>query len=258
MTPVQVDDWDQHWQQFGAAAEMGPSPRYRRRLIFEALGVDGADPGVAMLEIGSGTGEFAQEFLGRYPNACFLGLELSATGVRMASQRVPGARFVQQDLLDPAPESERMPFAATHAVCSEVLEHLEDPGRLLRHAAWWMAPECRLVITVPGGPMNAFYRHIGHRRHYSPKELAALVEGAGFHVEAAYGAGFPFFNLFRMLITARGEKLVGDVSGKPGLVVRVGMALFEVLFRCNVNLWGWQTVVIARPGNSGNCLGCGS
>jgi SAM-dependent methyltransferase len=253
MTPTHVDDWDQHWKQFGEAAEIGPSPRYRRRLIFEALVVDRDDLGVEMLEVGSGIGEFAQEFLERYPNAQFLGLELSHTGVRVASRRVPVARFVQQDLLAPAPEDQRMPFLATHAVCSEVLEHLEDPVPLLTNAAWWMAPDCRLVITVPGGPMNAFYKHIGHRRHYSPGELAEVVASAGFRVEAAYGAGFPFFNLFRLLITARGEKLVGDVSGKPSLLVRVGMAVFELLFHCNANVWGWQTVVIARPdGESGD------
>lgn len=243
-----VDDWDHHWQRFGEASELGPTPRYRRGLIFDALAVSAADTSVAMLELGSGTGEFAEDFLARYPKARFLGLELSQTGVEVASRRVPAARFTQQNLLEPAPESERTPFAATHAVCSEVLEHLDDPTRLLRNAAWWMAPGCRLVITVPGGPMNVFYRHIGHRRHYSPRDMAGLVERAGFRVEAAYGAGFPFFNAFRMLLTARGDALLSDISGKPTLLVRTGTWIFDRLFPFNLKHRGWQTVVIARLG----------
>ncbi len=31
----------------------------------------------------------------------------------------------------------------------------------------YLAPGCRLVVTVPGGPRSAFDRHIGHRRHFS-------------------------------------------------------------------------------------------
>ena len=72
--------------------------------------------------------------------------------------------------------------------------------------------------------MNALYRHIGHRRHYSPQELRQLLESAGFRVESVYGAGFPFFNLFRVFLTIRGEKLVKDISGLPSSLVRFGMS----------------------------------
>ena len=73
-----------------------------------------------------------------------------------------------RDLLrDPAPDAEWAGWA-THAVCSEVLEHVDEPVVLLRNARSWLAPGCRLVVTVPGGPMSAFDRHIGHRRHFSP------------------------------------------------------------------------------------------
>ena len=103
-----------------------------------------------MLEIGSGTGQFAQEFLGRTPGAQFLGLELSQTAVDMAARRVPAARFLRRDLLAPVDaDSEGLDFRATHALCSDVLEHLDDPGALLRHAAAYMAPGCQLVVTAP-------------------------------------------------------------------------------------------------------------
>jgi SAM-dependent methyltransferase len=238
----QLDDWDYHWTRFKEAAGLGPAPKYRRRLIGSLFKMSNKGESVRMLEIGSGTGEFAAEFCARYPQGKFLGIELSGVGVETSSQLAPSACFLQRDLLLAPASDEGLDFGATHAVCSEVLE----PVKLLRSATSYMQPGCRLIVTVPGGPMNAFYKHIGHRRHYSPGEMKQLLESAGFRVERSIAAGFPFFNLFRMFLTIRGEKLIKNISGKPSFIVKVGMAMFDVLFRLNLLRWGWQTVAIAR------------
>jgi len=61
------------------------------------------------------------------------------------------------------------------------------------------------------------------------------------------GEGFPFFNLYRLLLTLRGEKLIGDVSGPPSPLVKFGTAIFDRLFQLNFGRrWGWQTVAVAR------------
>jgi len=245
-----VDDWDRHWLDFSAAAELSPATRYRRRLAFQLLGrgcgTDRQGAAVRMLEIGSGAGQFAAEFLARAPRAQFLGLELSRTGVDIASRRVPAARFLQRDLLAPATPDDGLDFRATHALCSDVLEHLDDPGLLLRHATAYMAPGCRLVVTVPGGWYSAFYSHIGHRRHYTPVQLTALLESAGFAVERALAAGFPFFNLYRMLVTLRGQQLIAEATRAPSRLMRTSGAIFDALFRLNLmHPWGWQTVAVA-------------
>jgi SAM-dependent methyltransferase len=255
----QVDDWDRHWLAFSAAAELSPATRYRRRLALRLLGIAPHSASVRLLEIGSGAGQFAEEFLARAPRAQFLGLELSRTGVRMATRRTPAARFLQRDLLAPCRTgllacprtdfslSDGLDFRATHALCSDVLEHLDDPGLLLRHAAAYMAPGCQLVVTVPGGWRSAFYSHIGHRRHYTPAQLRGLLESAGFAVERACAAGFPFFNLYRMLVTLRGQELVAEAARAPTLLMRAAGAIFNALFRLNLmHPWGWQTVAVAR------------
>lgn len=250
-----VDDWDRHWLEFSAAAELSPATRYRRRLAFRFLGIcrgmDRQGAPVRMLEIGSGAGQFAQEFLRNAPRAQYLGLELSRAGVEMASRRVPAARFLQRDLL--APEgtgvslSGGLDFRATHALCSDVLEHVDCPGLLLRHAAAYMAPGCQLVVTVPGGWYSAFYSHIGHRRHYAPAQLRGLLESSGFAVQRACGAGFPFFNLYRMLVTLRGQQLIAEAARAPSRSMRAFGAIFDALFHLNlVHPGGWQTVAAAR------------
>lgn len=242
-----VDNWDRHWRDFGAASELSPSSRYRRSLAIGLLAIPPRER-ARVLDIGSGTGELAEELYAYRPNSSFLGIELSAEGVEIATRRVPRARFIQQDLLvDAAPA---MDFRATHAVCSDVLEHLDDPAALLRNASAYMAPNCWLVVTVPGGWFNQFYRHIGHRRHYTPAELSSLLEGAGFTVVNTYAAGFPFFNLYRALITLGGRAFVRKAAGPPSMAMRVASVVFNALFRLNLDHpWGWQTAAVAlyRP-----------
>ena len=79
-----------------------------------------------------------------------------------------------------------------------------------------------------------------------PVELRGLLEGVGFTVERTYGAGFPFFNLFRLFIRWRGEKSLSSVSVPPSALVRVAGMVFDLLFRLNMNVMGWQTIAVAR------------
>jgi SAM-dependent methyltransferase len=252
MEDVLRDDWDKHWTDIASATEAGPAPKYRTRLILDLLELHRTGADAQLLDIGSGLGDFAAAARRRFPALDIVGLELSGTGVAIASKKVPSARFYQRDLLREVQPADIERIRATHVCCSEVLEHLDDPGALLGNAVRYLAPGCRCVFTVPGGPMSEFYRHIGHRRHYSPRELAQLLENSGFAVERVIAHGFPFFNLFRVMVTLRGRALIQDVtlpSGQSPVYIRVGNVLFDALLRLNLSFWGWQSVAIARwPG----------
>lgn len=243
------DDWDSHWSKYGGSAELGPAPGFRRRLIFSALQLAG-NGSEQILEIGSGTGEFAEAIRANHPGIKYLGLELSQTGVEVAARRVPAATFLQADLSKPI-GSGQVPkdFKATHAVCSEVLEHVDDPVSLLRHASALMGQSCRLVVTVPGGPMSEFDRHIGHRKHFTSMDLAAILTEAGFEVSYSRGAGFPFFAIYRILVILRGGKLKSDINRPPSPLARLLFRIFDVLFRMNSKRYGWQMVAVGfyRP-----------
>jgi SAM-dependent methyltransferase len=242
-----LDDWDAHWSAYAEAAARNPAQEYRRRLVLQLLAEDGSPE--RLLDIGSGTGDLALSLRHAFPDADVVGLELSAAGVAVAQEKVSEAVFLQRNLLEDGEPEEGFRGWATHAVCSEVLEHVDDSGRLLANALPYLAPGCLLVVTVPGGPMSAFDRHIGHRRHYRPAELRELLETAGFSVERATGAGFPFFNLYRLVVILRGRRLVADAErGGAGRVARLTMQMFESLFRLNLasSPWGWQTIALAR------------
>ncbi|MCW3001224.1 MAG: Methyltransferase type 12 [Conexibacter sp.] len=243
------DDWDRHWDDYAAAAEENPAQLYRRRLALRLLEADGTPQ--RLLDIGSGLGDFLLTASERWQQAELLGLEPSEVGVRRSQGKVPRAQFITGNIMadaDVPPDLERW---ATHAVCSEVLEHVDDDEGLLAASRRLMGAGCRLVVTVPGGTMSAFDRHIGHRRHYTPGSLASVLRQAGFEVELTAGAGFPFFNLYRSLVIARGERLVDDVrsgGGVPSAAARAAMLAFRPLFRLNATRspWGTQIVGVAR------------
>jgi SAM-dependent methyltransferase len=253
------DAWDTHWDEFGSANERNPAQDYRRRLTLALVGRRGQPE--RLLDIGSGNGEFLAAAHARWPAAQLLGLELSESAVAQARRKVPAAEFRGRDLLrDRPPDGDDRQWA-THATCSEVLEHVDDAVAFLRNARPWFAPGCRVVITVPGGPMSAFDHHIGHRQHFAQDNLREVIEAAGLRVLQVLGAGFPFFNVYRGLVVLRGEHLADDARADAGHtirggVVRLGMAAFRPLFFLNLprSRFGWQTIGVAQEPLEGAML----
>lgn len=249
------DDWDRHWEDYAEVATLNPAQRYRTRLMLRYLRPASGDGKV--LDIGSGQGDFAVALRKQHPQAQILGLELSRAGCEIAASNVPDARFLVRNLLEDVDPPDEHRAWATHAVCSEVLEHLDDPGLLLRNSTAYMQPKCLLVVTVPGGPMSAFDKHIGHRRHFTPRSLSAVLEESGFVVESTARTGFPFHNLYRLLVILRGKKLIEDAKATQAIssnwLSRLMMIAFDSLFRLNLSRspLGWQIVAVARyQGNS--------
>jgi SAM-dependent methyltransferase len=246
------DLWDSHWKDYDRANTRNPAQSYRQELMLRLLN-DGTAASRRLLDIGSGNGAFLEAAARRWPEAELRGLELSESAVAYARRRLPSATFRVCDLLDPAALGADEAGWATHAVCSEVLEHLDSPIALLEHARAWLAPGCVVVVTVPGGPMSAFDRHIGHRRHYSPADVSDVIAAAGLELVDAGCAGFPFFNLYRVLVIARGERLIADAKAEQqgkiaGYTANVMTAAFSWLFRLNFQSspLGWQIFAVAR------------
>jgi SAM-dependent methyltransferase len=250
------DDWDRHWDEYSDAVEENPAQAYRRTVIVSLLGLRSGGEGIRLLDIGSGQGDMALALRTAFPSAQILGLELSRSGVEMSKRKVPNGQFLQRNLLEDVSVPAEQRNWATHAVCSEVIEHVDDPERLLRNARPYMRPDCRLVLTAPGGPMSAFDQHIGHRKHFSSREIDALLRSAGYITEYVGKAGFPFFNLYRCVVILRGKKLIEDISlqrqPSGSWLAATVMRAFHLFFRLNLDNspWGWQMVAIARSQES--------
>jgi SAM-dependent methyltransferase len=246
------DDWDAHWDRYAESAAENPAQRMRHEIIARLLCEDAGKRAIRVFDLGSGQGDLVQKLKLFLPDARFVGAELSASGVAISRRKVPDATFVVADIFRPPVALEEFCGWATHAVCSEVLEHVDEPAAFLERAGRYLAPGGRVIVTVPGGPISAFDRQIGHRQHFDRALIQSILEKAGYSVERVYLAGFPFFNLYRLLVIARGEKLARDVeataSGTPSGAAGFAMKLFRVLFHANLldSPFGWQVVAIAR------------
>jgi SAM-dependent methyltransferase len=244
-TPL-ADDWDGHWASFDESAEMNPAQHYRHRLVVRT--VTGLRPR-RLVDIGSGQGDLLGSVSRTLRSTRLFGLELSRTGVERTITKTPAVDVRCVNLLDADARSRIADIRADVAVCVEVLEHLDDPVTFLRTATAALAPGATLIVTVPGGPRSDFDRLIGHRTHYTPDTLRLLLQSAGFIVTRVDRAGFPFFNLYRLVVIGRGKRLADDVTdGSTSRAARLVMGAFDLLFRINLarSRWGWQNVAVAR------------
>jgi 2-polyprenyl-3-methyl-5-hydroxy-6-metoxy-1,4-benzoquinol methylase len=251
-THAAPDDWDRHWSENATSNALNPAQVYRREVIFRLLALRDAPAPVRFLDLGCGSGELDMHVVRERADVEILGLDMSATGIDIARRKVPAGHFHQQDF-SKAIEVPGFDRWATHGVCTEVLEHLDEPTAMLVKVRPLLAPGCKLVITVPAGPLSAFDRHVGHRRHFTPRLLGKTIEDAGLNVVELRGAGFPFFNLYRLAVIARGKRLVedaasGDESSLP-LTARAAIRAFGALFKLSTDrtTLGWQLVAVASP-----------
>lgn len=242
------NDWNNHWSEYAETATLNPAQAYRRSLVIEHLALPSNGGGCRLLEVGCGQGDLSAELTVRYGELELLGLDLSDTGVAIAKQKVPAGSFIQQDLMKPLMVPDRFRAWATHAVCTEVLEHVDDPVNVIGNVRPCLAPGARLVVTVPAGPRSAFDLHIGHQRHFTAASLERVLKDAGYVQVRVFRAGFPFFNLYRLAVIARGKKLITEATGDSLTATgKAAIKTFSTLFRWNTpdSPLGWQLVAVA-------------
>ncbi len=245
------DNWERHWQRFADSAALNPAQAMRHQLVLDLWGERAADTSANFVDFGSGQGDFLDKFQRRYGNAKLLGLELSTRGVAISRKKVPSATFLAADLFSPSKEMDSYRGWAGGAVCSEVLEHVDDPTAFLRVASQYLSANAMILVTVPGGRMSAFDRYIGHRRHFTRESLREILVRGGYRVDKIYRAGFPFFNLYRLAVIARGDKLVRDAEARPdreiGGLAGIAARIFGWLFKMNLrdSPFGLQIVAVA-------------
>jgi len=235
-------EWNLVWSEYSETNRLNPAQAYRQKLILTEL-----KSATRVLDVGCGNGELLEKIQAKFPQAILGGLDGSTEALEQTKRKVNGARTFLADLSDHAPSG---PLGwASHITCSEVLEHLDNPEAALCYSLRWLEPGGKIVLTVPAGPMTAFDVYLGHRRHFTANELKAMLLASGYERVSVRRAGFPFFNLYRLVVLARGEK-VRDAAASPSPAAKSAMGIFRRLFAFNLprGPWGWQLVATAhRP-----------
>jgi 2-polyprenyl-3-methyl-5-hydroxy-6-metoxy-1,4-benzoquinol methylase len=250
-----IDNWDEHWDKYQESASENPAQIYRHKLIVdEILKISRTSETQRIMDIGCGQGDLLASISTLFSQAEFVGLELSETGVATTLKKNPNAVILQEDILNPSNEAAQFYGWANIICCSEVMEHIDNPGQFLDHLSKYICEDGYLILTVPGGPMSSFDKFIGHRRHFNKDSLIQLIaKSKKFLTIQTFRSGFPFFNLYRLIVILRGKKLQSDVQSEveQGITNQFAlkvMKIFRYLFKFNLrdSLFGWQMLVIAQ------------
>jgi 2-polyprenyl-3-methyl-5-hydroxy-6-metoxy-1,4-benzoquinol methylase len=146
--------------------------------FYEEIAAIGAelDPR-SVVDVGCGSGELIRALATRLDGArVFAGIDYARSGIERAGTAFPGARWIVADLYTFEPSDLFGAARFDLVLCTEVLEHLDDPGRALDLLERLCAPSGRVLITVPDGALDAW---TGHVNFWTEDELARYLAGRG-------------------------------------------------------------------------------
>lgn len=139
--------------------------------------------GDRVLEIGAGTGNMSVHLMPRPiywatdVNPAYLDYLVTLRATR------PYMRVAYTDAVDAGTFPGGQGFDTV--VCLNVVEHVQDDVGALRNVWTVLENGGRAIVLVPCGPWlyGSLDEVLGHCRRYTPDQLAAVAQQAGFHVE---------------------------------------------------------------------------
>jgi SAM-dependent methyltransferase len=182
-------DYNDYWSSLTVSHSDHPANRFRYNLIADELLATGIRPN-AILDCGCGDGSLLSVIAGRIPCGTLHGIDI-ADNVPLHRAGL-SIQFQTQDLGRPIPEE--MHGTYDLVLCSEVIEHVEDDGMVLRNLADFTAPGGTVVLTTQTGKIYKTEEFLGHLRHYDPRDLCARLEQTRLNVQKCYIAGWPWLN----------------------------------------------------------------
>lgn len=126
-----------------------------------------------IIDVGCGTGHLLAAIVGRIPPPQrIVGVDFSTAAIERLRLLLPEAEGFVGDIFElPFPES-----CFDTVVCTEVLEHLDDPGGALAVLRYLCEPGGHILITVPDGERDSY---AGHVNFWSFDEFAGFVSDVG-------------------------------------------------------------------------------
>jgi 2-polyprenyl-3-methyl-5-hydroxy-6-metoxy-1,4-benzoquinol methylase len=134
----------------------------------------------AVVDISCGTGHCMKEIQKQYRLKKLAGTEYSTNALQIAQEIMPGAEIVLLNI-----ETDFLVEKFDIVLCLQVLEHLVHPEKAIRHLRKMVAPQGRLIVTVPDGRVDNFSGHINFWSsesflYFLQRELAADLINVGY------------------------------------------------------------------------------
>jgi SAM-dependent methyltransferase len=239
-----ADEYDEMWRRLEDFLHYNPGARHRRRLVLRALRTHaGAATNVA--DIGCGVGEMIAFLADELAHCRFTGIDFSAGAIESCRRRLPTHQWEVADVVN-----DDLPGPFDAVVCSELLEHLDDPARALMRIAPSLKPGGTIVVTVPNGKVFATERAIGHVRHPTLAMLHEWFEAADLDVVESRRWGWPGYLALKYAANVDPERALSAFgSGRYSWPVRRANDVAYVAVGATSlpdHARGPQTVIVGR------------
>ncbi len=247
---VGADAYDEMWARLEDFLRYNPGARQRRRLVLGALRRHAPDA-VEVLDVGCGLGEMIASLSDELPGVRFTGIDFSPGAVAACRQRFPEHRWSTLDVVE---DDLGGPYDAV--VCSELLEHLDEPARAVGRIAASLRPGGTVVVTVPNGKVFATELAVGHVTHPPLALVREWFTAAGLDVVEASRWGFPGYLALKHAANIDPERAMRALgSGRYSWAVRRTNDLAYGAVRATSlrdHPRGPQTVVVGRRRAAGS------
>lgn len=241
---LDADDYDEMWRRLEDFLRYNPGARQRRRLVLRALRryASGAHE---ILDVGCGLGEMVAFLAPELPAVRFTGVDFSPGAIESCRRRLPAQRWAVADVVH-----DELPSPYDAVICSELLEHLDEPDIALAHIARSLAPGGTIIVTVPNGKVFATERAVGHVRHPTPATLRQWFDSADLDVVECRRWGFPGYLALKYAANVDAERALNALgSGGYSWPIRRANDLAYAMVRAGSladHARGPQTVVVGR------------
>ncbi|MBI4641880.1 MAG: class I SAM-dependent methyltransferase [Candidatus Tectomicrobia bacterium] len=217
--------------------EYSPAPRHRRRIIRRLLQTLRFD---SLIDVGCGSGALLSELSLDNHDIKLAGIDISPYVIEQNRERFKKIQFYQMDI-----EKEHPYERFDVVVCSEVLEHTDDPGKVIANLK--SLANRYLIMTVPSGKVYPLDKGFGHIRHFNGRYLKREIERDSFRISDLFLWGFPFHSLYKILINLAPHHTETLFSqSEYGLLQRMSSEVLHLLFYLNIRGMGKQLFAVAE------------
>ncbi len=147
--------------------------------------------GRAILDFGCGQGELLRREMDRFDRV--VGIDVSEKALELTRKNLKDSPKAELYLYEDSMPS--MDGGFDWVTCLDVLEHLEDPVRVLRELHGLMSPGGRLIVAVPNWydiiNSKLLGRNKYHIQTHTPWGWMAMLKKAGFAVTSVRAVDFP-------------------------------------------------------------------
>jgi 2-polyprenyl-3-methyl-5-hydroxy-6-metoxy-1,4-benzoquinol methylase len=242
-----ADSYDEQWNRLHDFIQFNPGARHRRRLLEETLKQTNLTQ-PTVIDAGCGLGFNVSAIISALPDSNITGIDFSATAIEGAARRFPNHHWKVVNLNTPSEL-----FSADVVVCTEVIEHVDDPLLLLQNLNLIVRRGGFLVLTTQSGKIHQTEKMVGHLQHFKINQLEESLCRMGYQIRSSTTWGWPGYVIIKYVGNINARRTMDALgSGRYGFIARTinyVAFIFSGIFSRENSSRGSQIVLLAQKAN---------